>query len=174
MPEQVPALMQDWLAGFQQRRLDKDVSALEAYVWSHANFAPSHSYADGNGRMARLLANLLVIEKGRLPIFISSERRLDYIEALATWQLASGQIRLNQPLEGAIARLKAFQGLYKSFMTKSMICWMKFGALRKPDSDRAPAESSREQKPSAPQMHHLNRNACRTGEHSRHLPCAAL
>jgi Fic family protein len=119
MPEQVPALMQDWLAGFQQRRQDKSVSALEAYVWSHATFVRIHPYADGNGRMARLLANLPVIEKGQLPIFIPSERRLDYIEALATWQLANGQVRLNQPLDGDVKPQQAFQALCEACLKES-------------------------------------------------------
>ena len=119
MPEHVAALMQDWLAGFQQRRQDTSVSALEAYVWSHATFVRIHPYADGNGRMARLLANLPVIEKGQLPIFIPSERRLEYIEALATWQLASGQVRLNQPLEGDVKPMQAFQALCEGCMKES-------------------------------------------------------
>ena len=119
MPEHVAALMQDWLAGFQQRRQDTSVSALEAYVWSHATFVRIHPYADGNGRMARLLANLPVIEKGQLPIFIPSERRLEYIEALATWQLASGQVRLNQPLEGDVKPQQAFQALCETCLKES-------------------------------------------------------
>ncbi len=119
MPEHVDALMQGWLAGFQQRRQDKTISALEAYVWSHATFVRIHPYADGNGRMARLLANLPVIEKGRLPIFIPSERRLDYIEALATWQLASGPTLPHQPLEGDLSRLQAFQTLCESCLEQS-------------------------------------------------------
>lgn len=119
MPEQVAALMQDWLAGFQQRRKDMSVSALDAYVWSHATFVRIHPYADGNGRMARLLANLPVIEKGKLPIFIPSERRLDYIEALATWQLASGPMRLRQPLEGDAVPLQLFHALCESCLTES-------------------------------------------------------
>ncbi len=119
MPEHVAALMLDWLAGFQQRRQDKAVSALEAYVWSHATFVRIHPYADGNGRMARLLANLPVIEKGQLPIFIPSERRLDYIEALATWQFASGPTLPHQALEGDLSRLKTFQTLCEVCMKES-------------------------------------------------------
>ena len=95
------------------------MSALEAYVWSHATFVRIHSCADGNGRMARLLANLPVIEKGQLPIFIPSGRRFDYIEALATWQLASGQVRLNQPQGGDAPHLQAFQRLCESCSNES-------------------------------------------------------
>lgn len=118
-PEHVNALMQDWLAGFQQRRQDPQVPALDAYVWSHATFARIHPYADGNGRMARLLANLPVIEKGRLPAFIPSEKRLEYIEALATWQLASGPLRPNQALEGDGQALNAFHDFCESCLAES-------------------------------------------------------
>ena len=64
------------------RRRDPSVSALEACLWSHSTFVRIHPYADGNGRLARLLSNLPVLEKGSLPILIPNERRLDYIEAL--------------------------------------------------------------------------------------------
>lgn len=111
LPEHVDRLMQDWLAGFNARRHDNAVAALDAYEWSHATFVRIHPYADGNGRMARLLANVPVIEKGRLPLFIPLERRLDYIEALATWQLASGAVRPGQALEGNADFFSTFHAL---------------------------------------------------------------
>lgn len=108
-PEHVPTLMKSWLAGFEQRRRDPTISAFDAYLWSHASFVRIHPYADGNGRMARLLANLPVIEKGHLPILIPNERRLDYIESLATWQLANGPPKPTLPLEGDEAALTDFK-----------------------------------------------------------------
>lgn len=110
-PEHVPALMQHWLAGFQQRREDASISALESYVWSHSTFVRIHPYADGNGRMARLLANLPVIEKGSLPVLISDQQRLEYIESLATWQLASGTVTPGQALEGNTDQRQSFDEL---------------------------------------------------------------
>jgi Fic family protein len=99
-PEQVPALMREWLDGFATRRSDPTVSALDAYTWSHATLIRIHPYADGNGRLARLVANVPVIEKGSLPILVPAEQKLDYIESLATWQLASGSLRSGSVLEG--------------------------------------------------------------------------
>lgn len=110
-PEKVPALMKTWLEGFEARRRDADVSALEAYLWSHATFVRIHPYADGNGRMARLLANIPVIEKGSLPILIPNEQRLAYIESLATWQLASGPPAPSSSLSGDTAALADFTRL---------------------------------------------------------------
>ncbi len=108
-PEHVPALMKRWLEGFETRRRDSSVSALEACLWSHATFVRIHPYADGNGRLARLLSNLPALEKGCLPILIPNERRLDYIEALASWQLASGPVRPDQSLDGDEAALGGFR-----------------------------------------------------------------
>lgn len=108
-PEHVSGLMKLWLEGFELRRRDATVSALDAYLWSHAIFVRIHPYADGNGRMARLLANLPVLEKGQLPIVVPNEHRLDYIEALATWQLASGPPSLGTSLEGDVAALEPFR-----------------------------------------------------------------
>lgn len=129
-PEHVPDLMQSWLAGFQQRRTDPKVSALDAYVWSHAAFVRIHPYADGNGRMARLLANVPVIEKGLLPVFIPSERRLDYIESLATWQLASGRVRPDGQLDGDAVTLSAFQQLCSSCLNASDAMLQEFRAVQ--------------------------------------------
>jgi Fic family protein len=108
-PEHVPALMRRWLEGFETRRREPSISALDACLWSHATFVRIHPYADGNGRLARLLSNLPVLEKGSLPILIPSERRLDYIEALASWQLASGPVHPDKPLEGDEAALDLFR-----------------------------------------------------------------
>lgn len=116
MPEHVAKLMDSWLAGLNSRRFDPQISALDAYLWCHATFVRIHPYADGNGRLARLLANLAVLEKGHLPVLVPSERRLDYIEALASWQLASGTVRPGMPLEGDSAQLQTFRTLCEEWM----------------------------------------------------------
>ena len=112
-PESVPALMEVWLRKFQSIRRDAAVPALEAYVWSHATFVRIHPFADGNGRMARLRANIPVIEKGELPVLIPAAERLAYVEALATWQLSSGPLKTGGSLEGLEDRLSDFSVLCK-------------------------------------------------------------
>ncbi len=118
-PEQVPALMREWLSGFALRRSDPTVSALDAYVWTHATLVRIHPYADGTGRLARLVANIPVIEKGCLPILVPAEQRLDYVEALASWQLASGALRSGSVLEGVQEKLARFHAQSTVWMTAS-------------------------------------------------------
>ena len=118
-PEHVPALMREWLSGFALRRSDPAVSALDAYVWSHATFVRIRPYADGNGRLARLVANVSVIEKGCLPILVPAEQRLDYIESLASWQLASGALHSGSVLEGNQDKLAQFHAQCAEWMASS-------------------------------------------------------
>lgn len=118
-PEHVPALMHEWFAAFSRLRSDPEVSALEAYTWSHATLVRIHPYADGNGRLARLVANVPVIEKGSLPILVPSEQRLNYIEALAAWQMASGAPRVTAPLDGDGEKLATFRQLCATWQEES-------------------------------------------------------
>ncbi|MCG8603043.1 MAG: Fic family protein [Verrucomicrobiales bacterium] len=98
LPRDTPALMTVWLQRCNQfleeakqkaGRTPQDV--LEAYVELHASFVRIHPYADGNGRMARLLANLPVLRSGLPPLVISTANRGEYIESLARWQMEMGR-----------------------------------------------------------------------------------
>jgi len=83
-PRDVPPLMVRWLVEFNQR-LDSTTTAkqaIEIYAWVHLSFVRIHPFFDGNGRMARLLANLPVLRGGFPPIVIDVTDRAHYIELL--------------------------------------------------------------------------------------------
>ena len=61
---------------------DQD-SAFEA----HARLVAIHPFSDGNGRTARLLMNLLLIQDGYPPLVLAPEHRAAYIDALQSLQL---------------------------------------------------------------------------------------
>ena len=52
--------------------------ALEA----HLRLVSIHPFADGNGRTARLLMNLILLRAGYPPLVVPPERRPDYIDSL--------------------------------------------------------------------------------------------
>lgn len=94
MPIDVPTLMSQWLTAInqhdnQQLSLDK---AIEAYAKFHMGFVHVHPFWDGNGRMARLLANLPLLKAGYAPMVIDSTNRKAYIETLAEYQLTIGTL----------------------------------------------------------------------------------
>ena len=55
-------------------------------------FVRIHPFFDGNGRMARLIANLPVLAAGFPPILVPMSRRGDYIDLLWRYQNAGGRI----------------------------------------------------------------------------------
>lgn len=146
-PEHVEGLMEAWLREFERLRTDAAVSALEAYVWTHSTFVRIHPFADGNGRMARLLANVPVLQKGGLPILIPVEKRLAYVESLATWQMASGGILPGRDLAGDLVTLEAFRLLCREACAASQAMIeeaVMIQAQRRSRSLQSPAEGGYE------------------------------
>jgi fido (protein-threonine AMPylation protein) len=91
-PEHVPDLMAEWVRHLEAVR-HSGAEPLDAYTDLHIGFAAIHPYADGNGRMARLLANVPVIEGGNPPVIVPVERRRDYLSLLGDWSAARGAPR---------------------------------------------------------------------------------
>jgi len=109
-PEDTPKLMDQWLALLNKlcnKTHDKS-SALDAYVALHVSFVRIHPFFDGNGRMARLLANLPVLKSGFPPVTISNQHRQDYIRLLAQYEMAVGQPKAGEQLLPQAAQLKEF------------------------------------------------------------------
>ena len=116
-PEAVDALMDEWLAALnsakgdiQERPLDRP-GAVRAYAGLHAAFVRVHPFADGNGRMARLLCCLPLLSAGLPPLLIPKEARREYIRLLASYELAAGPPRPGQallPQEDSLEPFRAF------------------------------------------------------------------
>ena len=70
---------------------------LEAYVRAHTSFVRIHPFFDGNGRLARLLANLPVLFAGYPPIVSPAESRTEYIMSLWTYQRVVGLVSAANP-----------------------------------------------------------------------------
>jgi Fic family protein len=99
-PKAVPALMEKWfelINGFSKEKLDR-YQALRAYAEIHIAFVRIHPFFEGNGRIARLVANFPVINSGYPPIIIPVEKRREYIRLLSQYELAVGQPQVGEPL----------------------------------------------------------------------------
>ncbi len=93
-PRDVPGLMSEILTVVNSEPeppLTLD-TAHEVYAKIHAGVAHTHPFWDGNGRIARLLANTPVLRAGLPPIVIPKERRRTYLQLLADYELAVGTI----------------------------------------------------------------------------------
>ena len=109
-PSDVPELMAAWLVllnGYLLQTLNEE-EALSAYAVLHLAFVRIHPFFDGNGRMARLLANLPALNAGLPPILIDRTRRQDYLTCLASYDLQAGPQRADRPLPVTDTKLERF------------------------------------------------------------------
>jgi Fic family protein len=112
-PCDVPTLMDAWLG--ELNRLCRsglgEANAIDAYAHLHLGFVHIHPFWDGNGRMARLLANLTLLRSGHLPLVIDASERRRYIDTLANYEIAGGQL---DPATGVWPRLD-LEGPFRQF-----------------------------------------------------------
>ncbi len=116
--DETPKLMRSWIKAFNLLFGDiaDEKSAVEAYLFAHVSFVRIHPFFDGNGRLARLLANIPVLAAGFPPIVVPSEARLDYIRELWDYQRAVGVIsRASRELLPEPSRLGNLRRLVKDW-----------------------------------------------------------
>lgn len=87
MPYQkVPAKLEAFCKKLNERRKkinSKDIfSVYNLSFWAHYELVTIHPWADGNGRMSRLLMNLLQWEFNLIPSKVLKEDKVEYIQAL--------------------------------------------------------------------------------------------
>jgi fido (protein-threonine AMPylation protein) len=112
-PLDVPGLMKRWLHEFN-KTLDTANSpkkAITLYVGAHLSFVRIHPFFDGNGRVARLIANLPVLRGGLPPIVVPRARRSEYIDLLWEYQNAVGKILPDSPLAPPHPAIQRFESL---------------------------------------------------------------
>jgi len=99
-PEDTPTLMSRWLKEFNRKinTATSETKAINFYTWAHLSFVRIHPFFDGNGRIARLIANLPLLKHGNPPLLISPKHRAEYIDLLWTYQNAVGVIQRNDRL----------------------------------------------------------------------------
>ena len=89
-PVDVPHQMQKLVQEVNALRDISDAEALLAAAKIHYDFVLIHPFDDGNGRMARLLMNLVLIKFGFPPAIIRTEDKANYFAALR--QADGGQL----------------------------------------------------------------------------------
>ncbi len=91
-PSAVSHLMTRWLEDFNKipSCAGRPDHAVSSYVRAHMIFVRIHPFFDGNGRIARLIANLPVLQGGFPPIVVPAEHRAEYIGLLWEYQNAVG------------------------------------------------------------------------------------
>ena len=84
--QKVPQALQDfcrWLNNERKKLISADIlSAYNLSFVAHYRLVSIHPWADGNGRMSRLVMNMLQWEFGLVPVKVLKEQKAVYIQAL--------------------------------------------------------------------------------------------
>lgn len=113
-PEETPALMTDLINWYNSEEEIGKLTPIELAALFHYRYIRIHPFEDGNGRIARLMANYILSRHGLPMIVIRSRKKQDYLEALHQADMNVGKV----PSNGAHATindiapfLQYFQGI---------------------------------------------------------------
>lgn len=81
-PEETPAKMQDLMTWYRNETAKSVMHPVEIAARFHHRFTSIHPFDDGNGRMSRLLMNLMLMQTGYPPAVIRISERDQYLAAL--------------------------------------------------------------------------------------------
>ena len=102
-PEHVASEM-DRLVAIHDEHVANSVPSEVQAAWLHHRFTQIHPFQDGNGRVARALASLVLVKDGLFPLVVTRDDKVGYLEAL---EAADGGHL--EPLIALIAKLQIVQ-----------------------------------------------------------------
>lgn len=114
-PEETPALMTDLIQWYNQAEADGKLTPVELAAMFHYRYIRIHPFEDGNGRIARLLMNYILLRHGYPMIVIRSKNKKAYLEALGKADKNIGPV----PSDGANATLEQAQD-FVNYITKQV------------------------------------------------------
>jgi len=103
-PEETPALMGDLMRWYRKESENEAVHPVVLAALFHYRFVAIHPFDDGNGRMTRILMNLVLMRSSYVPVVIRNDQRDNYLLALS--QADAGE---TEPFVEFIAELEIEQ-----------------------------------------------------------------
>ncbi|MCK5296743.1 MAG: Fic family protein [Alphaproteobacteria bacterium] len=120
-PDKVPSMMKDFVEWLEK---NKDMHPVMLAAEAHFRLVTIHPFTDGNGRTARLLMNLILLQKGYPTAIIRKRHRLKYIDAIEKAQLGGSKADYEKLIEKAVLR--------------SLDIWLKAAKNEQPESRPEP------------------------------------
>ena len=88
-PDKVARLMKEFVQELVQRASEEDFEPVALAAWAHHRLVKIHPFGDANGRTARLLMNVILMQGRHAPVAFSSDRC--YTEAVNQGEDAFGR-----------------------------------------------------------------------------------
>lgn len=115
-PEETPALMYDLVTWYNNEEKSGLLSPIELATLFHYRYIRIHPFEDGNGRMARLLVNFILIRHNFPRLVVLSRKKTAYLNALGMSDAKVGPI----PSDGANASIEQIKPFVK-YMSDLMV-----------------------------------------------------
>ena len=118
-PEETVSLMSDLISWYAKQEQQARLSPIELSALFHYRYIRIHPFEDGNGRIARLLMNFILLRHDYPMIVIPTTDRNNYLETLGKCDKITGTI----PFDGANAseeQIKPFIDYISHFVEKKL------------------------------------------------------
>jgi Fic family protein len=119
LPEVTPMLMNDLVAWYNHEYQKGKLSPIELATLLHYRYIRIHPFEDGNGRIARLLVNYVLLKYDYPMIVIQTSDRENYINTLNQCDIAAGRA----PSDGARATIEHVRP-FTDYMTEVLATTM--------------------------------------------------
>ncbi len=116
--QKVPGRLEEfcgWLNAERKKLCPEDAESVYKLSFeAHYRLAYIHPWADGNGRMSRLVMNMMQHEAGVIPSIVKKEKRAEYIKSLAEAQNLGEpdvfiEFMLNHHIENICEQIKEYR-----------------------------------------------------------------
>ncbi len=82
-PEDTPIRMQELMDSYRSNKENPEIHPIVLAAYFHHQFVAIHPFDDGNGRMTRLLMNLIIMQEHYPPVVVKNDERNEYYLALS-------------------------------------------------------------------------------------------
>lgn len=82
-PEETPAKMQELMSWYSEAVQNRAIHPVVVAALFHHKFVEIHPFDDGNGRLSRILMNLIIMQNGYAPVIIKNDDRQNYYALLS-------------------------------------------------------------------------------------------
>lgn len=106
-PEETPIMMKELVEWYNDEADKKQLSPIELAALLHYRYIRIHPFEDGNGRIARLLVNYVLIRNNYPPIIIQSKDKDNYLRILHQCDVAVG-LTASDGASATIDRIRPF------------------------------------------------------------------
>lgn len=101
-PEETPALMHDLIEWYKKEEIKKELTPIQLAAVFHYRYIRIHPFEDGNGRIARLLVNYILLRHNYPMIVVKTKNKQLYLNALNQCDVSVGMV----PSVGAHAEIE--------------------------------------------------------------------